>query len=196
MYIYHARVALRQNQTLKSICHDLINSQTSKLLWCDKRKEEEKLNPWPHTHLVHEEQTQLRDFQVFGQFSPTETLCLAHTPCSACWQTQQRLCDTHCLLKKNKVAATGRPIFPSAGSSTGHVYELGGADGCQPLPSLSSSLSPQVSVSCKQKVSLLIFILSATIQPPPYMCWKGSRQLLYQMRRNFDVSKTHVGKSD
>lgn len=52
MYIYHARVALRQNQTLKSICHDLINSQTSKLLWCDKRKEEEKLNPWPHTHTL------------------------------------------------------------------------------------------------------------------------------------------------
>lgn len=45
-------------------------------------------------------------------------------------------------------AAAGRPNSTRAGSSTGHVYELGGVDGCQHLPSLSSSLSSLVSVSC------------------------------------------------
>lgn len=38
-------------------------------------------------------------------------------------------------------AAAGHPNSTRGGSSTGHVYELGGVDGCQHLPSLSSSLS-------------------------------------------------------
>lgn len=57
-------------------------------MWFNKRKEEEKLNPWLHTHLVHEEQTQSRDFQVFGSIQ-THRNTPSHTPCcSACWQSQ------------------------------------------------------------------------------------------------------------
>lgn len=61
----------------------------SDLTWFNKRKEEEKLNPWLRTHLVHEEQTQSRDFQVSKPQKPTHTLlrCMLTEPTLSVWHT-------------------------------------------------------------------------------------------------------------
>lgn len=160
IYIRQKR-GLRQNQTtlgLKPICHDVTNSQTSKLLWSDtiwqKKRGGKAQSLTAHTPCAWRANTVKR----LSSLKTTETHTRTHR-CCACWQSQHCLCDTH--FWPYKLAATGRPNSTSTGSSTGHVYELGGVDGCQHLPSLSYSLSWLVSASCKYQCSDLL------------VCWKA-----------------------
>lgn len=118
----------------------------SNLMGFNKRKEE-RLNPWLHTCLVQsQEQTQPRDFQVLVQIQTQRTSVTQVCPHAAAVLVYRA--NTVAVTCSYRPAAAGRPNSTRAGSSTGHVYELGGVDGCQHLPSLSSSLSSLVSVSC------------------------------------------------
>lgn len=127
----------------------------SDLTWFNKRKEEEKTQSLTtHTpcavtrantakrHISLRPDSNLVKKTLSHTHLHTLLQCMLTEPTRSLWHTHSQ---------RYTLAAAG---LSSAGSSTGHVYELGGVYGCQRSPSLSSSLSSQVSVSGKQKWSV------------------------------------------